>query len=99
MRPERKKYQRAWAQSPAGRRGYLKRHYGITQEEYDAMLIKQAGGCAICGKPPLDVKFLSVDHNHQTGKVRGLLCRKCNLAIGILQDDPSLLRRAVNYLT
>lgn len=77
-----------------GRR--LKRKYGITAEQYGEMLAAQAGGCAICARPP-KTRRLAVDHNHKTGKVRGLLCYRCN---GQLIRDHTLesLRRAVAYL-
>ncbi len=77
--------------------------YGITVEEYEALYQKQRGKCAICkaaaggvkhGKPIL----LSIDHDHETNTVRGLLCSKCNFAIGLMDDQPLRLRRAAAYL-
>jgi hypothetical protein len=78
----------------------LKSMYGILQEDYDALLASQNGHCAICGGDRFDKrrKALGVDHDHLTGVVRGLLCRSCNLAIGLLRDDPALLRAALDYL-
>ena len=83
----------------------LRAFYGITVAEYDALLARQGGGCAICGNDePAEhgrtgKKFkLSVDHDHATGRVRGLLCQRCNRAIGLLGDDPVLLQRAIGYL-
>jgi hypothetical protein len=83
----------------------LRTFYGMTVEEFDAMLAAQAGGCAICGKDEpaahgrTGKKFLlSVDHDHATGRVRGLLCQRCNRAIGMLDDDPDLLQKAISYL-
>ena len=73
----------------------LKRYYGMTHEAYLEMIKAQEGNCLICGKPP--VKFV-VDHSHDTGKVRGLLCSKCNLGIGHFEDLPSRLREAADYL-
>jgi hypothetical protein len=74
--------------------------YGITQEQYDTLLQKQDGKCAICGSTdPKGKGVFHVDHNHETGEVRGLLCHFCNVGIGNLQDDPSLLRKAADYLT
>ena len=71
--------------------------YGLTLENYDAMLEKQNGVCAICSqKTPGN---LHIDHNHQTNEVRGLLCGKCNRAIGLLNDDVSLFTKAITYLT
>lgn len=77
----------------------LKRYYGITVEQYNAMFAYQNGACAICGKPESEQsRKLSVDHNHETGAVRGLLCDNCNHAIGMFQDDIDLLQKAINYL-
>ncbi len=67
-------------------------------EEYDKLLSKQEGKCAICsGTEPTGRRF-AVDHDHQTGMVRGLLCTRCNNALGCLQDDPELLDRAAQYI-
>lgn len=73
--------------------------YGITLKEYDEMLESQGNACAICGKTPEENgKRLYVDHNHKTGKVRGLLCANCNKALGFFQDNPELCRLAMLYL-
>lgn len=77
--------------------------YGLTPDEYDALMEKQAGVCAICGEPETQTyqgnpKCLAVDHCHDTGAVRGLLCSKCNVAIGMLNHDLGLLDRARVYL-
>jgi hypothetical protein len=78
---------------------WLRTKYGITLVDYEAMLAVQKGVCAICSQPPTGYrKYLGVDHCHETGKVRGLLCVKCNVAIGQLLDQPNLLRRAAEYL-
>lgn len=61
------------------------------------MLIEQEGLCAIC-RQPSDGRRLDIDHDHKTDRVRGLLCRKCNLSIGKFEDDPNMLRRAAEYL-
>jgi hypothetical protein len=81
----------------------LKKSYGITIDEYDDIYDKQNGKCSICGKEEKAVirgipLTLAVDHSHKTGKVRGLLCHKCNRAIGGLQDSVVLLRKAADYL-
>ena len=76
----------------------MKRKYGITYEDFLEMRDKQGGVCAICGGDNGD-KHLAIDHCHTTGKIRGLLCNNCNTAIGMLQDDPTLLNKAVEYLT
>lgn len=77
----------------------LKRWYGITEEQYNAMLKKQDYSCAICDfKPrPGDIR-LSVDHSHKNQSIRGLLCRYCNIGLGGLKDSPTLLKRAAQYL-
>ena len=72
-----------------------KYYYGITAKAYEQLLADQDGACAICRNKQ---KLLCVDHDHATGVVRGLLCRKCNAAIGLMGDDPSLLCKAANYL-
>ena len=77
--------------------------YAITEAEYDAMLAAQNYVCAICGRPERSVfrgatKRLAVDHCHATGKVRGLLCAHCNQAIGRLDDNPELIRKAADYV-
>lgn len=76
----------------------LKRIYGITIQVYNALLEAQGYTCAICRKSCQSGRALAVDHNHNTGKVRGLLCQKCNVAIGLLGDDFTLLTNAANYL-
>jgi epoxyqueuosine reductase QueG len=76
----------------------LRHYYGIEADEYDSMLARQGGGCAICGAAPPWNRGLRVDHDHATGAVRGLLCNECNRGIGLLQDDPRLLDALVAYL-
>lgn len=76
-----------------------KSRYGITIEEYQDLLEAQNGGCAVCGKPPSGRnEKLSVDHDHETGQVRGLLCYKHNTAAGLLDDDPELAAQLYLYL-
>jgi hypothetical protein len=70
------------------------RTYGMSVEDLDAMLLAQHGACAICQTAPA----VHVDHDHQTNKVRGLLCFRCNAALGQLGDDPLVVRRAARYL-
>lgn len=80
------------------RRGRLKR-YGITVEEYDALIELQDGACLICKRVPTESeRALAVDHNHRTGEVRALLCIKCNRGLGWFNDDPELLTAAAAYL-
>ena len=76
----------------------LQRLYGITAKDYDRLLAKQRGGCAICRRPCTSGRRLAVDHDHQTGKVRGLLCGKCNVAVGLMADDISRFVAAARYL-
>ena len=76
----------------------MRRKYGITQADYDAMLANQGGGCAICGRKPGKIS-LHVDHVHGSDKIRGLLCFRCNNALGDLNDSPAFLERAVAYLS
>ena len=75
------------------------RKYGMTIEQYDAMLETQGGGCSICGRPPRVDISLHVDHDHSTGRVRGILCFCCNNALADFQDDPELLRKAAGYVS
>lgn len=81
----------------------LMRAYGITVADYDRMWAEQQGLCAICQRPERLVRYgkpleLSVDHCHDTGKVRGLLCHDCNTAIGKLGDDPDRINAAAEYV-
>jgi len=78
-------------------RSHLKNRFGMTVEQYESMLISQNNCCAICSSPPTN-KRLSVDHCHNTGKIRGLLCMSCNQAIGMLKDDIKILKKAISYL-
>jgi hypothetical protein len=84
------------------RRHLLKVHYGITVADYDRMLREQGGVCAICGKAPTANhsrdKRLTIDHCHKSKLVRGLLCHNCNRALGLLGDDPIILRKAISHL-
>jgi hypothetical protein len=83
---------------------YLKRTYGITLEHYQQLLEEQDAKCKICdsegfvmNKDRHKVKLV-VDHDHLTGKVRGLLCHNCNRALGLFKDNPRIIESAVNYL-
>ena len=84
----------------ADRQYQLERVYGIAPEEYDALLAQQKGSCAGCEATEYNSKsyHLAVDHNHDTGEIRGLLCLRCNRILGLSQDDPGLLRRLADYL-
>lgn len=83
----------------------LMRTYGVTAEQLEAMREAQGDRCAICLQPETKIDhryntvcLLAVDHDHETGEVRGLLCDKCNRGIGLLQEDADNLRRAADYL-
>ena len=86
--------------SESRRRVRLLVQYGISEMDYARMLTEQNGGCAICGDDGSAGRggVLHVDHCHQTGRVRGLLCDRCNHGLGNFKDDPALLRRAAYYL-
>lgn len=78
----------------------LKSKYNLTEEDYKELLINQNHKCAICGTDQEEVlnKKLYVDHNHQTGKVRELLCHNCNVSLGLLKESIQTLTRAIAYL-
>jgi hypothetical protein len=79
----------------------IERLYGLTREQYKALYARQGRKCAICKRPERSArnKLLAVDHCHETGQVRGLLCTHCNRAIGLLQDDPKVVKSAAEYIT
>jgi len=82
------------------RRYLLKSKYGITPEDYDALLAAQGGACALCSAPQpnkVGSRFY-IDHDHASGAVRGLLCGPCNMGLGQFRDDPDLLRAAAQYV-
>ena len=78
------------------RHAELKARYGLTPDQYDAMLVSQNNACAVCKCE--FIKTPHVDHCHDSGKVRGLLCFNCNRAIGHFQNDPSIMVNAIKYL-
>ena len=91
--------------SPRQQSSYkLKANYGLTLEDYEQLLTKQKGVCAICFQPETTmsnagyIKNLSVDHCHTTGKIRGLLCHHCNTGIGKFMDSVERLESAIKYL-
>lgn len=80
------------------RRCRLKTVFGISVEEFDAIIEQQGGGCAICGASKnTDGRQLHVDHCHNEGFIRGVLCADCNLGLGKFADDPERLERAASY--
>jgi len=95
--------QKRYMQTPQGklarRYSHIKHRYGLSKEDYSKLLEKQNNVCAICLNPEtIENSILCVDHCHTTGKVRGLLCRMCNSALGKFGDNLSNLKRAVAYL-
>ena len=83
------------------RERHLKRKYGISIEQYNKMFYEQGGKCKICGCMKNKNKrqyFMNVDHCHETGKVRGILCSKCNIILGGANDDVSILYKAIEYI-
>ena len=101
--PERRlAYQRTRRQLPEvkarQRDGHLRRKFKLTTEQYEAMLAAQDGVCAVCGRMPKLGKSLHVDHDHETGAVRGLVCFSCNSALGNLHEDESRISALLNYL-
>lgn len=78
------------------REKHYKSKYGMTISDYDAVLENQNGKCAICEETK--DKLLNIDHDHTTGKIRGLLCNSCNTALGLFQDKEEVIKRACLYL-
>lgn len=106
VRERRNRQLRAWHARPEAlewrRNKDMRIKYGIDSEQYAAMLLSQRGRCAICGEAPSRSRGpsgrLHVDHDHDSGRVRGLLCGRCNPGLGYFKDDPARLRAAVRYL-
>jgi hypothetical protein len=78
---------------------HLRNKFGLTPDEYDRMLEAQGRVCALCGCTPTPGISLHVDHDHGTGEIRGLLCVRCNNALGLFREDPDVLKRAARYVT
>ncbi len=92
-----------WKLKTSERNYFLLRNFGITLEEFNKILEAQNNLCAICKQPETRqfngrTSSLALDHCHETGKVRGLLCWRCNSGIGKLRDNSELLRNAADYL-
>ena len=93
-----------YVRNPVKQKNYdLNRSYGITVNEYDSLLEKQNYSCGICGESAAEKtkgrkKYLCVDHDHETGLIRGLLCDSCNRALGLFGDSPAVLRDAIKYI-
>lgn len=82
---------------PKRREYMLKKLYGMTNEQFDALLFSQCGRCAICGDV-FGEDVPHVDHDHETNVVRGLLCGKCNTALGSFREDRNVLLNAITYI-
>lgn len=99
-------YKKKWENINPGRvrDSWLKSRFGMSLKEYSIILNKQQGKCAICKQPEHEfvegqrVRSLAVDHNHATGAIRGLLCRRCNVSLGTFKDSKLLLKAAIKYL-
>lgn len=102
--PEQKAREREMRNTPQGKRArrntLLKQRYGLTLQDFESLLTSQFQGCAICRveKPPHLRHRYSVDHDHRTGAVRGILCQRCNVGLGLFSDSPEMLRAAAEYL-
>jgi hypothetical protein len=84
-------------------KSHIRKKFNLSEEDYIQMLEKQNEVCAICGQPESgtfkgSIRRLAVDHNHSTGEIRGLLCRRCNLGVGYFNDDEELIRKVLSYL-
>lgn len=96
---ERRRHRDRYRHHPEGNKGHLKTRFGLTVEQYKEMVEAQLGLCAICKRPPRGKrKRLAVDHDHESGKARSLLCTTCNTALGHLEDRVDLLEAAISYL-
>ena len=96
-----KEYKRAYDKKHfnKNKNNYLKKMHGLTLDEFNEMLKSQDGKCAICGDlSKEDERHFAVDHDHKTGENRGILCHKCNMAVGLFKDDPALFQSAITYL-
>jgi hypothetical protein len=98
LKAYRREYRRRPERKAADRDYHLKRTYGITLEQYEQMLAAQGGVCAICKEPRPEERTLHVDHDPETGVIRGLLCFRCNNALGDLRETYELAQAAADYL-
>lgn len=97
---KRKKYYNTPENKLKYRKKYIERKFGIKYEVYEQMYSKQNGLCAICGEPETNKRqeYLSLDHCHKKGHIRGLLCNSCNRGLGYFRDNQQYLENAKNYL-
>ena len=98
LKGHRDRYRADGRKKVSDRASYLKRKYDITLEDYDSKMVEQGGVCGICGREPRPDISLHVDHNHETGELRGLLCFPCNVTIGLLREDHDRLTAVARYL-
>ena len=94
---------RAWAtRNPWRRRQDFLKSYGVSEQDIERRFLAQGGKCAICRREAYgsarNTRSLHIDHDHETGLLRGLLCHSCNLALGLFLDSPELLRTAAEYV-
>jgi Recombination endonuclease VII len=99
----RRDYEKKWRnnnkdKTKSIRRKHELKKYGLTQEEFENLLTCQSGRCAICTTNDPNYNGWCVDHCHLTGKVRGILCHKCNIMLGFVSDNIATLKRAATYL-
>lgn len=80
------------------RAAHLLRTYGISRDQYEALLVDQGGVCAICGQPERTTRRMAVDHDHKTGKIRGILCHGCNTGLGAMREKAEVMAAAIRYL-
>lgn len=92
------KAKKRWLEEGGIKDRHYQGKYGITLAQYNDMLAAQGGVCALCRRDPKLKKRFSVDHDHMTGRIRGLLCMRCNTAIGHLLDEPGRALAAAAYL-
>lgn len=102
-RQKAKEYARRYNHSDKARNKAYLRNYNITLEDYNRMLEEQGNVCKICLQPEQmlhkgNPKRLCVDHDHITGRVRGLLCQRCNTTLGRYEDNPELMKNLISYL-
>lgn len=104
-REERYAYQKRWKKAnpdkhrALNRRHWLKKFYGLTEDQWDAMFEAQGRVCACCGSDePKGVNGWNTDHCHNTKRVRGILCHPCNVILGLAKDNPKTLERGAAYL-
>ena len=104
-REERYAYQKRWKEAnpdkhrALNQRHWLKKFYGLTEGQWDEMFKAQGRVCACCGSDdPKGVNGWNTDHCHDTGRVRGILCRTCNSMLGMAKDNPETLAQGIEYL-